>query len=170
MPVAPCDTGCLQSVFACKQGTQRMNDKSTVVSLRISASLRQKLGVEAENNGLSLTEHIRTIISDTQGEKRLSSARQDVHALEYSAQELSTHITRMTERQKKLFDEMNNRQDQVFRDIENKGERISMTLERIGNTLWKDRFLTLLLTALILLSVSTGGAFLGMWYYGAVIH
>ncbi|WP_223146165.1 hypothetical protein, partial [Hafnia alvei] len=41
---------------------------------------------------------------------------------------------------------------------------------RIGNALWKDRFLTLLLTALILLCVSTGGAFLGMWYYGAVMH
>ena len=70
----------------------------------------------------------------------------------------------------RLFDEMNNRQDQVFRDIENKGERISTTLERIGNALWKDRFLTLLLTALILLCVSTGGAFLGIWYYGAITH
>jgi len=147
-----------------------MNGRSTVSSLRISTSLRLKLGAEAENNGLSLTEYIRTLISDTQGEKLLSSARKDVQALEYSAQELNAYINRVAERQKALFDKMNSQQNQVFREIENKGERISTILERTGNTLWKDQFLTLLITALILLFVSTRGAFFGMWYYGEIVR
>lgn len=147
-----------------------MNDKSTVISLRISTSLRLKLGAEAENNGLSLTEYIRTIISDTQGEKLLSSAQKDVAALEYSAQELSAYINRVAERQKTLFDKMNSQQDQVFSEIENRSDRVNTTLEQISNNLWKDRFLTLLITALILLFVSTGGAFLGMWYYREIMR
>jgi len=147
-----------------------MNDKSTVISLRISTSLRLKLGAEAKNNGLSLTEYIRTLISDTQGEKLLSSARKDVQALEYNAQELSAYINRVAERQKTLFDKMHNQQNQVFSEIENRSERISTTLEWIGHALWKDRFLTLSITAMILLLVSTGGAFLGMWYYGEIVR
>jgi len=146
-----------------------MNDKSTVISLRISTSLRLKLGAEAENNGLSTTEYIRTLISDTQSEKLISSARKDVETLEYSAQELSAYINRVAERQKTLFDKMNSRQNQVFSEIENKSDRINTTLEQISNYLWKDRFLTLLITALILLLVSAGGAFLGMWYHGAIM-
>ena len=95
-----------------------MNEKSTTISLRISAELKRKLEASAGNQNLTLTEYLREVISDTQGEKVLSLARQEVASLEAKAVRLEADVSRAMELFAIRLSSSRLEQEGLLRDLE----------------------------------------------------
>jgi len=131
-----------------------MNDKTAILSLRISEKLKRKIEAEARNQSISMTDYIRKIISDTHGEKLVLQAQVDIKLLEDSAKTLNTRLSELSERQNKLLD-----------DMEARVGRISHIIERVSKATQKDRFMSLIIVVITVILVSTGVAILGSWYY-----
>lgn len=95
-----------------------MNEKSTTISLRISAELKRKLEASAGDQNLTLTEYLRGVISDTQGEKVLSLAQREVASLEAKAVKLEAEVSRTMELFAIRLSSARLEQEGLLRDLE----------------------------------------------------
>jgi len=101
-----------------------MSEKSTTISLRVSAELRRKLEAAAGSQNLTLTEYLRATISDIHGEKVLSLAQREVASLESRAQRLEAEVSRTMEMFTVRLAAARTEQEALLRDIEATGAAV----------------------------------------------
>jgi hypothetical protein len=104
-----------------------MSEKSVILSFRIPRELKTKLETRASLEKKNLTEFVRDLLSNSEGEQVLESARKEFTELEADAREMSVRIATLkahyaemmetvAESQKGLLDEAENRRKRLKRD------------------------------------------------------
>ncbi|HGI9011133.1 TPA: hypothetical protein ACNAGY_004703 [Escherichia coli] len=104
-----------------------MPEKSVILSFRISRELKTKLETRASLERKTLTEFVRDLLSNSEGEQLLESARKEFTELESDARDMNTRITSLkarygemmetvAESQKGLLDEAESRRKRLKRD------------------------------------------------------
>ena len=104
-----------------------MSEKSVILSFRIPRELKTKLETRASLEKKNLTEFVRDLLSNSEGEQVLESARKEFTELEADAREMSVRIATLkahyaemmetvAESQKGLLDEAENRRKRIKRE------------------------------------------------------
>ncbi|EAQ6300282.1 hypothetical protein CCQ62_23500 [Salmonella enterica] len=127
-----------------------MNQRTEILSLRITPELKRKLEAAAKVKAVTVTEYVRLALSDTQGEKIVSRAALEVKALERNAESLQRQIEALTERQAALVAEIEISTDKVIKNL--------LTVNR---GLWSNRIRAMFAIPLILLVLCVLGGYAG---------
>ena len=104
-----------------------MPEKSVILSFRIPRELKTKLETRASLERKTLTEFVRDLLSSSEGEQLLVSARKEFTELESDARDMNTRVTSLkarnvemmetvAESQKGLLDEAESRRKRLKRD------------------------------------------------------
>lgn len=135
-----------------------MTEKTSILSFRITPELKTKLETRASLQRKTLTEFVRDLLSDSQGEEILKSARQELTELESDAREIDARISALKTQYVEMMETVGKSQSGLLSAFESHRKRLR------GNR-WVD---IVLMAAFCLFGSFLGSAVVMMAGYAAL--
>ena len=101
-----------------------MPEKTVILSFRVSPKLKRKLELRASNEQKNLTEFVRELLSKSEGEKVLESAKQELTELEVNARDMSERVTALNAQYVEMMETVAIRQKTLLDDAESRRKRL----------------------------------------------
>ena len=109
-----------------------MENKTSILSFRVSRTLKEKLEINAGREKKTVTEFVRDLLADSQGEKAIEKAKKELDEFEAKSVEMSEYVNSLKSEYVELMSSLLDAQKKQWELIERR--RKSITAERNFDT------------------------------------